>query len=108
MFTVIIMKSVNKMLLKKVTQKYLYQELKMPTLPTFIIHLEIMHMHVHCNYHEIREQDATEKSYPKISVPRTKDAEFAYFYHGWYRSVSISNVLQKDDFFNFPLLLTGA
>ena len=38
-------------------------------------------MHVYCNYHEIREQDATEKSYPKISVPRTKDADFAHFYH---------------------------
>ena len=35
MFTVIIIKSVNNMLLKKLTQKYLYQELKMPALPTF-------------------------------------------------------------------------
>ena len=35
MFTVIIMKSVNKMLLKELPQKYQYQELKMSTVLPF-------------------------------------------------------------------------
>ena len=60
-----------------------------------------MHMHVCCNHYEIREQDATKKTSPEMSVPRTKDVDFASFFHGWYRSVLIYNVLQEDDFVPF-------
>ena len=60
-----------------------------------------MNMHVYCNHYEIREQDATKKTSQEISVPRAEDVEFVSFYHGWYNSVSICNVLQEDDFFPF-------
>ena len=42
---------------------------------------------------------------PEISVPRTKDVDFAFFYQGWYSSVQFEACFRKMISFTFNVCL---